>query len=382
MTIIVAGYIVGCPLAGMNWGHLNFLLGLKKLGHEVWFLEDSGEFSMPYDPERNACDVDSSYGRAYLEGNLLRFGLSGRWCYYSQFENKFYGLTESELDRLCKRADLFINVSTVNPLRPMYAQARRKVAVDTDPVFTQVRLAKGEEFMRKLYAGHDVYFTCGPRLVEPVRCEVPAGGIAWRFAPLPTYLDFWRPAPPPPAEAPFTTVMQWTSYKSVEYGGRSYGQKDIEFRKIWGLPRHTRVPIEVAISNKSPEDELRAAGWRLANAIEKTRTLDAYRDFITGSRGELGITKNAYVVGATGSFSDRTALYMASGRPVLVQDTGFGDWLPVGEGLLTYNNIESAREGLERINAGYARHAAVARRIAEEHFDSSKVLARLLEQCG
>lgn len=381
MKIIVAGYMVAYPLVGMSWGNLNFLLGLKKLGHDVWFLEDSGEYLMPFDPARQVTDADSSYGRRYVEETLARFGLSGRWCYYSQFENKFYGLTESELDKLCRSADLFINVSTVNPVRPMYAQVQRKVAIDTDPVFTQVRLACGDEYLRGLYAPHDVCFTCGMFVAEP-KCDIPTGGIAWRKMPLPTYLDSWRIAPPPPADAPFTTVMNWSSYKSVEFNGRFYGQKDIEFDKLWDLPKRVSSPIELAIGRGAPEEKLRAHGWRLTNSVAKTQTLDAYSAYITGSRGELGITKNGYIAGRTGSFSDRSQLYLASGRPVLAQETGFSDWLPTGEGLLVFNDIESAVEGIERINRDYARHAAAARRIAEEYFDSDKVLGAMLEACG
>ncbi len=381
MKIIIAGYMVAYPLAGMSWGHLNFLLGLKKLGHDVWFLEDSGEYLMPFDPVRRVTDVDSSYGRRYVEEILARFGLPERWCYYSQFENKFYGLTESQLDRLCRDADLFINVGTVNPVRPMYAQVRRKVAIDTDPVFTQVRLERGDEYLRSLYAPHDLFFTCGLFIGGP-KCDIPTGGIAWRKMPLPTYLDFWRVAPPPPADAPFTTVMNWTSYKSVEFNGRAYGQKDIEFEKLWDLPKRASSPIELAVSNNAPEEKLRAHGWRLTNSVAKTQTLDAYHDYITGSRGELGITKNGYIAGRTGSFSDRSQLYLASGRPVLAQETGFSDWLPTGEGLVVFDGVESAVEGMERINRDYARHAAAARRIAEEYFDSDKVLGAMLEACG
>ena len=259
MTIIVAGYIVAYPLAGMTWHHLNYLLGLKSLGHDVWFLEDSGDYLMPFNPARNINDVDSSYGRAYLERCLGRFGLSGRWCYYSQFENKFYGLSESALDRLCRRADLFLNVSTVNLLRPMYAQVRQKVAIDTDPVFTQIRLAKGDDYLRRLYSGHDFYFTFGENIGLP-DCDVPTGGIAWHKTRQPVWLEFWRSAPSSAADAPFSTIMQWRSYDSVEFGGRVYGQKDVGFRSLFDLPRQTRLPLEVAVSKGAPESDLRAAG--------------------------------------------------------------------------------------------------------------------------
>lgn len=382
MNIIVAGYIVAYPFAGMTWCYLHFLLGLKKLGHEVWFLEDSGEYSLPYDPVKQVCDADSNYGRAYLERVLARFGLSGRWCYYSQFENKFYGLSEAELDRLCRRTDLFLNVAAVNQVRPMYAQARRKVAIDTDPVFNQIRLAQGDEYLWNFYRGHDAYFTFGPHLAEPGQCEIPTAGIVWCKTCQPIHLDFWRAAALPPSDAPFTTIMQWKSYQPVNFAGRHYGQKDVEFRKLLHLPRCTPQPLEVAVTRGAPEDELRSEGWQLADSLVKTATLESYRDYIVSSRGEWGIAKNGYVEGRTGSFGDRSACYLACARPVLAQDTGFGSWLPVGEGLLTFNDIESAVEGLARINADYPRHAAAARRIAEEYFDSDKVLGAMLEACG
>lgn len=381
MTIIVAGYVVAYPLAGMTWHHLNYLLGLTKLGHEVWFLEDSGEYLLPYDPSKQTTDVDSAYGRAYLESTLARFGLSGRWCYYSQFENKFYGLTESALDRLCRRADLFLNVSTVNQLRPMYAQARCRVAIDTDPVFTQIRLAQGDDYLRASYRGHDCYFTFGPSLTTPAHCQIPTAGIDWRATRQPIHLDSWRVAPPSSADAPFTTVMNWASAEPLEFAGRHYRQKDVEFQKIRDLPHRTPVPLELAVS-KAPVDELRAAGWRLADAVAKTSTLDCYRDHIVSSRGELGIAKNGYVIGQSGWFSDRSASYLATGRPVLAQDTGFSSWLPTGEGLLTFTDIESACMGLEQIHRDYPRHCRAARRIAEEFFDSDKVLGALLQQCN
>jgi hypothetical protein len=211
LTIVLGGYIVAYPLGGMTWHHLNYLLGLHELGHEVWFLEDSGAYSVPYNPTNWTHDIDSSYGRRYLEETFARYGLPLRYCYYSQFEDRHYGLSRAELDDLLKRADLLLCVSGVTPLRPDRPRPRRTAVIDTDPVFTQLRMGENAEF-REYYRSFDAAATFGTLIGTPAS-PLPTHGIDWIPTRQPVALRHW-PVLPTNSRA-FTTIGKW------EHGGRT-----------------------------------------------------------------------------------------------------------------------------------------------------------------
>jgi hypothetical protein len=380
LTIVVGGYIVAYPLGGMTWHHLNYLLGLAELGHEVWFLEDSGSYSYPYNPTTWQCSADSAYGREYLKRTFAQYGLPPRYCYYSQFEDKHYGLSGDELDALLKRADLLLCVSGVTPIRPQRPRPRRIAVIDTDPVFTQLRMNHDAEFLA-YYRQFDAVATFG-RLIGTPACPLPTHGFRWIGTHQPVSLKHWPVVPT--SSRDFTTLGKWehTSDRNLEFNGRRYlSSKGVEWMKMLDLP--ARVPWNMTLGMQSmpteTADQFTSHGWRLIDAEKSTLSCQAFADFLRASAGEFTVAKEIYAAIPSGWFSDRAAGYLASARPVVTQGSGFDQWLPTGEGLFSFQTDEEAADALNKIGTDYPRHARAARRIAEEHFDSRKVLGELLQ---
>ena len=381
MTIVVGGYIVGYPLGGMTWHHLNYLLGLHALGHDVWFLEDSGEFSVPYNPTTHACEPDSTFGRAYLEHTFGQHGLPLRYCYYSQFEDRYFGMTRLELHDLLARADLLVCVSGVTPLRDDRPRPTRTLAIDTDPVYTQLRMSYDEHFAG-YWRSFDHVATFG-RLIGTRDCPLPTHGLQWIATNQPVSLAHW-PLVEPRGATRFTTIGKWAhaTERAVEVNGqRLHSSKSPEWLKLIELPMRTRVPLTLAM--ESMPGDMRSAfgsmGWGWTDAEDATRTTEAFREFVAESAGEFTVAKEIYAAVHSGWFSDRSACYLATGRPVVTQSTGFEKWLPVGEGLISFTSIDEAADALDRIASDPDRHTLAARAIAEQHFDSRVVLNELLD---
>jgi hypothetical protein len=380
LTIVVGGYIVAYPLGGMTWHHLNYLLGLHELGHEVWFLEDSGSYSYPYNPVAWQTSADSTYGREYLERTFAQYGLPKRYCYYSQFEDKHYGLSGGELNDLLRRADLLLCVSGVTPLREQRPRPRRTAVIDTDPVFTQLRMNWDQEFLN-YYRKFDSVATFG-RLIGTSACPLPTHGFNWIPTNQPIALRHW------PAKASenyeMTTIGKWehTSDRNLEFNGKSYrSSKGVEWLKMIDLPKQVfawTMTLGMLSMPKETSDEFARHGWNLIDPEKATLSCEAYADFIRGSAGEFTVAKEIYAGLPSGWFSDRSAAYLASGRPVVTQASGFDQWLPTGEGLFSYQTVDEAAEALNEIGTDSTRHELAARRIAEQYFDSRKVLNELL----
>ena len=381
LTIVVGGYIVGYPLGGMTWHHLNYLLGLHDLGHEVYFLEDSGSFSIPYNPLTWTSEVDSLYGRRYLERTFARYGLPPRYCYYSQFEDTHYGLTKGELDDVLKRADLMICVSGVTPLRSDRPKVKKTVVIDTDPVFTQLRMRHDADFL-SYYRQFDAAATFG-RLIGTDACPLPTHGIPWIGTNQPVALRHW-PVTPATSRA-FTTIGKWehSSDRNLEYDGRKYhSSKGVEWMKLKGLPAMVKWDMTLGMAGMPGKvaGDFAGSGWKIADPEKASMSCEAFQQFIADSAGEFTVAKEVYAGLPSGWFSDRSSVYLASGRPVVTQDSGFDKWLPTGEGLFSFRTPDEAAQALNAIDRDYARHSAAARRIAETHLDSGKVLSELIEK--
>jgi hypothetical protein len=380
MIIIVGGYIVGYPLGGMTWHHLNYLLGLHELGHEVWFLEDSGEYSLPYNPQTQSSTPDSSYGRAYLEQTFSHYGLPLRYCYYSQFEDRHYGIGPTDLNEVLERADLLLCVSGVTPLRPSRPRPRRAAVIDTDPVFTQIRMSREESFAN-YYRSFDRVATFG-RLIGTVHCPLPTHGIHWIGTNQPVCLKHWPVEPI--GSSRFTTIGKWehAADRSVEFAGRRYAAaKSGEWLKMLDLPRYASVPLALAMESMPGRirEQFESNGWICSDAEHATATCQVYQEFIRDSAGEFSVAKQLYSAIPSGWFSDRSACYLAMGRPVVAQSTGFEHWLAAGEGVLAFDDIYTATDALRQAADHIERHALSARALAEQHFDSRKVLRDLLD---
>jgi hypothetical protein len=381
LTIIVGGYIVAYPLGGMTWHHLNYLLGLHELGHDVWFLEDSGSYSYPYNPVTWECSADSTYGRAYLQRTFAQYGLPPRWCYYSEFEDKHYGLSKSELDDLMQRADLMLCVSGVTPLRDSRPRPRRTAVIDTDPVFTQLRMRHDTDFLN-YYKQFDAVATFG-KLIGTPACPLPTHGLDWIGTNQPIALEHWPVTPT--TNKSFTTIGKWehTSDRNLEFNGKHYlSSKGVQWMKMLDIPRHVKWDMTMGMLAvpKATADEFSAHGWKLVDPAQATLSCQSYSDFIQASAGEFTVAKEIYTGIPSGWFSDRSAAYLASGKPVVAQASGYDQWLPTGQGLFSFTTPEQAADALNRIWDDYPAHSAAARRLAEQHLDSKIVLSRLLEQ--
>jgi hypothetical protein len=376
MRIVVLGLMGQYPLAGMTSYLLQYVLGFRKLGHDVYYLEDSG--ACPYDPRQDSVTMDVSYSVGYMKRHFQAYGLDERWA-YRDYKGEYYGLTGDRVREVLRTTDLLVNVSIANRLSEEHRQADRLALIDTDPPFRQIAVAKDDPGTLELLAAHDVLFTFAENVGGP-GWQIPLSeDIHWHATRQPVVLDLWEPDIDLRAES-LTTVMNWTSYASVEFRGERYGQKDVEFRRIMDVPQRVSQPLELALAHPAaPREELLACGWRLTDPLAVSRDLWAYRDYIAGSRGEFTVAKNAYVRSQSGWFSERSTCYLALGKPVVTQDTGFGHVLPEGEGLLAWRTLDEAVTAIEALNADYERHARAARALAETHFDSDRVLSDLIE---
>ncbi len=369
MKILFAGIIARYPFGGVTWCSLMYLAGLRALGHEVFYIEDTGE--CVYDPVANTRAVDPSYGTAYINDALAAIGLADRWTFVN-YDEAYHGRSREDVRRFCADADLFIDLSGGSWFwRDEYVRIPRRIFIDSDPAFTQLAIAKAEPWYVEFFRGFDRLFTFGAD-IGTSGSPVPTGDFAWRHTWQPVTIDDWTPARPPGDR--FTSVMTWQIESFADTGGN----KDQEFLKFIELPSRTTQPFELAVNG--PQALLRRFGWNPVEAMRVSRTPALYRDFIQGSRAEFGVAKHTYVANHTGWFSDRTECYLAAGRPALVQDTGWSRHLPAGEGLLAFSTIDEAAAGIERINADYDRHARRAREIAAAHFDARVVLPALLEE--
>jgi len=388
MKIVVTGLIATYPLGGVGWDYLAYVKGFQRLGHDVFYLEDTGQWL--YDPRAGTFTDDVSYNTAHLADTLSRAGehMQARWSLRAP-DGTYHGAPLAQVERFCNNADLFLNVSGVCWLREQYRGARRIAYLDSDPCYSQAKLLAVEQgtatedqaYSVGLMRAHHCFFTSAESINDPA-CVIPHCGLRWLPTRQPIVLDDW-PATFTAAARAYTTVMSWkTDVTLPNLAGVAYGGKDVEFAKFIDLPAHTGAHLEIALSGAAPRDELRRRGWHVVDAYERSHTLDAYRDYLRHSRAEWSIAKNAYVASRSGWFSTRSASYLALGKPVVVQDTGFGAHYPTGAGLFAFDTIDEAVAAIESIEDNYRMHCDSARALAEREFAAEVVLQRLLEDAA
>jgi hypothetical protein len=305
---------------------------------------------------------------------LAPLGLGDSWIYRTDKDSR--GMARERFEDICRAADLLIMRAT--PMwtwREEYDGPRRRAFIDVDPGFTQVTLASGSVSWIAGVAKAERRFTLAQRIGAP-DCPIPHIGGPWLKTRPPVFLPEW-PVHDSPASH-FTSIMRWRGFKEVVHQGVKYGQRDKEFPRYFDLPRHTPQRFLMAQMGLN-SDLLTQHGWEIAPGEVVSRTPQSYRAFIQSSRAEFSVPKNGYVAMRGGWFSDRSVCYLASGRPVLIEDTGLSDWLPVGDGLLTFSDPMTALRCIEQVNADYDRHRQAARRLAEEQFATDSVLPALLE---
>lgn len=376
MIIIFAGALGRFPVGGHAWTEMQYLLTLRGLGHDVFFLEECGEGSWVYNYEAETVTTDLDYPTSYVRKCLDPIDFGNRWIYRAG--DNSVGMSTDEFLDICARADLLlVRGSPIILWRREYNWPRRRIFVDSDPGFTQFGLMNGNKDLIGTIDHCEHLFTTG-QLIGSEDCPIPTAGRSWSKTVLPVALDYWPPAEDELASH-FTSIMQWQSYQDIVYKGITYGNKEKEFPKFIELPRVTEQRFCIALTGGDPE-YLTKYDWEVRPGWIISISPDSYRKFIQGSRAEFGVAKHGYIESRSGWFSDRSACYLASGRPVLVQDTGQRDWLPVGKGIVTFRNFQEALRGIDTINADYELHRRAARSIAEQYFSADKVLSALLNE--
>jgi hypothetical protein len=363
---------------GATWAVLQYVLGLRRLGHEVLFLEPIAPKSLRPAGARLADSENAAYFRAVLD----RFDLNGSAALILPESGETFGRSYEPLRAFAHSADLLVNISGLLPLGDLAGRIPARVYLDLDPAFNQLWSAVQKIDMR--FEGHTHFFTVGLTVGEP-GCSVPDCGRKWLKTLQPVVLERW-PVAGKIAHDGLTTVANWRGYGSIEHHAIFYGQKAHSLRPLLRLPQQTTEAFILALAIHPAETKdlqaLSAHGWRLLDPGQVAGSPDAYHQFVQGSKAEFGLAKSGYVVSGCGWFSDRSACYLASGRPVIAQETGFSQWLPTGHGLFAFRGAEGVLEAIDRLATDYRRESAAARAIAEELFDSDKVLSLLLDKAG
>ena len=368
------------PLGGIGWQAVHYLLGLTRLGHDVYYVEDSGVH--PYDPRIRSVAEEGSYSVSFLAEVMARFGLADRWAYVDGVTGTCHGLSRERLRDLYREADGLLNVCGATELKDEHLRCPVRVYIETDPVFEQIRVAEGDHRAIEVLGEHTHHFTYGENLGQP-DCPIPLEKFAWRTTRPPVIPDLWDARVDPAAER-FTTVATWKNIgKDVQFLGETYyWSKHMNFLRVADLPSRTRQPLELAleVDDNATRDLLARKGWLITDAFEASRDITAYQRHIARSRGEFTVSKDLVARTRSGWFSDRSACYLAAGKPVVTQDTAFGKFVPTGEGLFAFETVEEAAAALDEVNRDYPRHCRAARRIALEYFAADRVLGRLCRE--
>jgi hypothetical protein len=322
---------------------------------------------------------DCTYGISVVRDLLEPFQLQDKFCYVD-YSGEYFGISRQKIEGIFDSADLFVDLGSHGMWLSEANRTQVRVLVDGEPGYRQIKMEKD------LAAGvptpeYDYYYSNGANLATG-KCTAPKARLEWNWVYNPVVLDLF-PTSEISAGSHFTTVMNWQAHEILEYQGKEYGQKDVEFEKFISLAGKTKCPMEIAVSGKNlPLERLQKEGWRIVDAHMATASIDSYFQYLAGSRGEFSVAKNVFVAMNTGWFSDRSAAYLACGKPVVLQDTGFGQHLPTGLGLFAVRTCEEARAAIEMVNADYERHSKAAREIAGEYLDSQRVLTRFLSEIG
>jgi hypothetical protein len=360
--------VAGVPgLGGATWAVLQWVLGLRELGHDVLLMEP----------------VERLTTASVRQFEALRRGLLGPRAALVDADRRTVGVAYDDIRSFCRRADLLLDVAGMLVAHPaLFGPVPVRAYLDLDPTFTQVW--HDVEGIDMRLDGHTHFVTVGLNVGRP-GCAVPTCGRHWITTLPPVVLSRWPVADRVRTDA-FTTVAQWRGYGAVEHDGVRYGQRAHSWRPLFELPRRSPMPLAPALAI-SPGDGKDAAaleehGWRLLDPATVASTADDYRAFVRGSHGELCVAKEGYVASRSGWFSDRSACYLASGRPVVAQDTGWSQHLPTGDGLFAFDDMDGALSALEAIAADPDRYGRMARRRAEQFLAADRVLPALLDTLG
>lgn len=384
--IVVLGFMAQCPLAGVIWQHLHYVAGLQRLGYEVYYIEDSAR--LPCNPVTFEEEYDHRNAAELLERLSRDFGFENRWAFCPRYQKDFTpsGLSFRKIAELYREADAVLNVCGSHELNEELEKSRRLIYVESDPGVEQILVDNGSETTLTFLNGHDRRFTFGEN-VGTEAFPVPLHGLEWLPTRQPVVTEFWKTETSPLPGAVLTTIANWNTsgQKDVSWRGERYlWSKSMEFLRHMEAPDFGRETFELSTGIKDTHTaaEFERHGWRLSKAGPLSVDRNRYRKYIQDSKGEFTVAKDQYVRLHTGWFSDRSACYLAAGRPVITQETGFSRHIETGRGLFAFESLEDIGDAVRAINSDYERHSRSAREIALEYFEAAKVLASLLERAG
>ncbi len=381
--ILVFGILFWYPLAGVTYQFLHYLIALRRLGYDPYYIEDSGRWI--YDPRLNDLSPDATGNLASIVPVLEAHGFGERWAFRGKYPGgQCHGLGEAQIDALYREADAFLNVTGAQEIREEHLQVKRRIYVESDPFASQVKVARGDAGMIRTLEAHDTLFTFGEN-IGAADCGIPSSRFNWLPTRQPVLMDLWPMLPPEKGSA-FNTITTWHNKgKNIEWQGDTwYWTKDREFEQFLDLPK-LRPSAEFELATSVGEDVQRLLGgngWRQRGSIEISRDADLYRKYIQDSRGEFTVARDQYVRPNTGWFSDRSACYLAAGRPVITQETGFSKFYGGGKGLFGFRGMDDILAAVDAIESDYAGHCRAARDVAAEHFAAEKVVGSLMERAG
>ena len=378
--VVLLGMMTRIPVAGAVWGTMHYMVGLERLGYEPYYVEAHAR--TPTMLMRTADDDSSALAADFIDDVMRRFGMAGRWAFHALHDDgRVYGMSDTALAGLYRDAALIINYHGGTVPLPEHTATGRLIYLGTDPVDTEIEVHQGRSETIDFLAQHRAFHTWGLNLGRP-DCRVPLP-LPFEFRPQPPAVvcDLWDAAPTDICRR-FTTVGNWRQpYRDVEFEGEVYHwSKHHEFMKVIDLPRRVKQEFELSLGSYQPEDQamLESHGWHVRDAMSFSTDLDLYRDYLRDSRGEFTVAKDQNVRLRSGWFSERSAQYLAAGRPVITQETGFSNVLPTGKGVFGFQSLDDIVAAVESVNADYAGHCRAAREIAAEYFDYTRVLPLLL----
>ena len=380
------GFMGSCPIAGVVWQHVHYIVGLQQLGHEVYYIEDSAR--LPYNPETFEVNNDFTYAAKLLRHLAEEFDFKSRWSFCARYLPRCptAGFPLAKIRALYKSADAILNICGAQEFNDDLLASDRILYVESDPGVEQIKVDKGVRSTIAYLKRHHALFSFGENIGSNA-FPVPLHRLKWWPTRQPVVTDLWKTRRPPPKGAVFTSVANWSTsgLKDIKWRGNKFlWSKSAEFLRFVGAPKRAGETFELATSIEDEKVRARFAGngWRFRLPHDLSADYWSYRKYIRRSKGEFTVAKDQYVRLNTGWFSDRSACYLASGRPVITQETGFTRLYGTDGGLFGFCKLEEIVEAVGQINSDYLRHSRAAREIAREVFEAETVLKSLLERAG
>ena len=384
--IVVMGFMGSMPIAGVIWQHVHYVLGLRRLGHDVFYIEDSAR--LPYNPETFEVTDEFDYAAQVLTRLAREFDFKSRWAYCARYlpGTPTAGMSLRKIRQLYRDADAILNVCGAQEFNEDLLVSDRILYIESDPGVEQIKIDKDVKSTVEYLRRHHALFTFGEN-IGTKDFPVPLHGFKWLRTRQPVVTDLWKTAHSPSRAAVLTTIANWSTsgLKDITWRGKKYlWSKSREFLRFISAPQQAGETFEMAtnIDDLRTRRKFERNGWRLTSPLQMSVDYWLYRDYIQQSKGEFTVAKDQYVRLSTGWFSDRSACYQAAGRPVITQETGFTKNYGSKEGLLSFQTVDEIADAVGKINADYAKHSRAARALAREVFDAGKVLGSILDRAG